>query len=218
MHRFERTCEGLGQTRALAADLAAVVREGDIVRLEGELGAGKTTLVRMLVEALGIDPAIVSSTTFVLANDYPHPDPDRPGVAHLDCYRMGGPDELDTIGWDRITEGRVVLIEWPERIEGALPPETARVALRHAGETDRDVRIETPEAWSERVGFAGLGSPPTRRVETTCPVSGVPVPADSPTWPFAGRREQLADLYGWFAEKHLITRPIDQRDLEEGVD
>lgn len=218
MLRFERTCEGLAQTRALAADLAAVLRTGDVVRLEGELGAGKTTLVRMVVEAMGIDPAIVSSPTFVLANDYPPPAEERPGVAHLDCYRMGGPDELDTIGWDRITDDRIVLIEWAERIAEALPADAALIALAHAGEHDRDVRIEVPEAWAERVGFAGLGDPPAARVETICPITGLPVPADSPTWPFAGRREQLADLHGWFAEKHVITRPIDQRDLEEGVD
>lgn len=213
MIRIERPCHSLDATAQLATDLAAVLRAGDIVRLNGEMGAGKTTLVRSIAGARGVDPNAVSSPTYVLMNIYDTGD-DRPPIAHLDCYRLSSADELDALGWDRVTDGAsIILIEWAERIEDALPEHTARIDIETIGEHARLFTLSIPESWEHRSGFPGLEVRP----DTTCPITGKPVPGDSPTWPFADARARLADLHGWVTEKYTISRPIDQRDLEEGV-
>lgn len=211
MIRIERPCHSLDATALLAADLAAVLRPGDVVRLDGDMGAGKTTLVRSIAAARGVDPDAVSSPTYVLMNIY-DTGADRPPIAHLDCYRLSSEDELDALGWDRVTDGTsIILIEWAERIEAALPEQTARIAIEPIGEHARLFTLELPDAWESRAGFPGLETRP----DTTCPITGKPVPGDSPTWPFADARARLADLHGWVTEKYTISRPINERDLDE---
>lgn len=211
MIRIERPCHSLEATARLAQDLALVLRAGDVVRLDGDMGAGKTTLVRAVATAMGVDPGAVSSPTYVLMNVY-ETGAGRPPIAHLDCYRLTGEDELDALGWDRVTDGSaIVLVEWGERIGDALPPQTARVAITPIGEHARLFTLDLPEAWEARAGFPGLEARP----DTTCPITGRPVPSDSPTWPFADERARLADLHGWVTERYTISRPIEQRDLEE---
>lgn len=171
MLRFERESDSVERTGEIARDVALVVRAGDVVRLEGPMGAGKTTFVRALAGAMGADVALVSSPTFVLVNEYPT-GRGRPGLVHMDCYRMGGADELDDLGWDRIlASGAVVVIEWAERIAGALPAGAARVAIEPTGENERFFTIEAPDAWDARAGVLGLEA----RRATVCPVTGKPV-------------------------------------------
>ena len=183
------------QTEAWAATLAASLKAGDILALEGELGAGKTTLVRGLARGLGIDPGAVSSPTFALLNEY---EGGRLTLVHIDAYRLSSPEELASLGWERLIDDPTVAIavEWPSRIEGALPPErTMTITLQHTGEHSRTIAVTPPRGW------------------TMCPTTGKRVPPDSPTWPFADRQAQLVDLYGWFAGTHKITRPVDpERD------
>ena len=186
-------------TEAWAARLAATLKPGDILALEGELGAGKTTLVRGLAQGLGIDPGLVSSPTFALMNEY---EGNALTLVHIDAYRFGSPDELAGLDWERLIDDPAVIIavEWPSKIEGALPPHrTTTIALEHAGEDHRRITLAQPRGW------------------TTCPTTGKRVPPDSPTWPFADERAQLADLHGWFAGKHAISRPVDPErdDLSE---
>lgn len=220
--------ESLADTTTLGRALADLLEHGDLVRLVGDLGAGKTTLTRAVAVAMGAEANLVSSPTYVFMNHY-ETDDDRPGLAHLDCYRMGGADDLDTIGWDTVIgSGQAVLIEWPERIESELPDDCATVRIEHVGEShdsqSRLVTLELPESWGQRAGIeaicalTAITAPVPTRVETVCPASGARVPADSPTWPFANERLQMADLYKWFSGQHSITRPLDQRDLEEGID
>jgi tRNA threonylcarbamoyladenosine biosynthesis protein TsaE len=184
------------ETEAWATRFATTLKGGDILALEGDLGAGKTTLVRGIAAGLGIDPRKVSSPTFALMNEY-----DGPGLTlvHIDAYRMNSPDELAGLGWDRLIEDQtvVIAIEWPSKVQGALPPDrTTTIALEPIG---LDLRAIT------------LTPPP--RDWTTCPTTGKAVPPDSPTWPFADERARMADLYGWFAGTHTISRPFDpERD------
>jgi len=228
MPEFTLKLESLADTTALGRALAGLLEPGDLVRLVGDLGAGKTTLTRAVAVAMGAEANLVTSPTYVFMNHY-ETEAGRPDLAHLDCYRMGGADDLDTIGWDTVLEsGQAVLIEWPERIQSELPEGCATVRLEHVGETHdsqaRLVTIELPGSWGERAGIGSIRAlaagdpvaPP--REDTVCPASGVRVPADSPTWPFASERLQMADLYKWFSGQHAITRPLDQRDLEEGID
>ena len=179
------------ETEAWARTLARTLEAGDILALEGELGAGKTTLVRGLAAGLGIDPGLVSSPTFALMNEYEGP---KLTLVHIDAYRLSGPAELAGLGWEQLIEDpRIVLaVEWPSKIQGSLPPHrTITIALEHVDERTRALTITPKRGW------------------TTCPTTGKRVPPQSPTWPFADEKARMADLYGWFAGKHAISRPID---------
>lgn len=134
------------ETEALAARLGASLRAGDVVALRGELGAGKTRFVRGLVLGLGGDPRRVSSPTFVLTNHYPIAPGSGPAeLVHIDAYRMRGAEELESIGWEAILEsGAVVAVEWPERIESALPAARFEVVIEHAGAEERRLAVRPP--------------------------------------------------------------------------
>jgi tRNA threonylcarbamoyladenosine biosynthesis protein TsaE len=208
-----RNAPSLEHTRVIADDLAAILRRGDVVRLEGEMGAGKTTFVRLLAQNYGIAEEAVSSPTFVIMNIYGDEGSEHPTLAHMDCYRLGDESELDALGWDRIIDGdAIVLIEWAERIDDAIPEDALRVSIDHVDETSRRFRFSIPDAWSGRAGFDAIRPRP----DTACPVTGASVPGDSLTWPFASERARLADLNAWFNEDHVISRPIEQADLEQG--
>lgn len=210
MIRIERHCASLDATDRLGADIAAVLRPDDVVRLDAPMGAGKTTLVRSIAKARGVHPDAVSSPTYVLMNIYA-PD-EGPPIAHIDCYRLTSGDELEAMGWDQITDGKtIILIEWPERVEDALPDDAARIAIEPVGEQARRFTLELPVAWEDRAGFPGLETPP----DTTCPITGKPVAGDSPTWPFFDERARLADLHGWVTGRYTISRPVNERDLDE---
>lgn len=133
------TTDSAAATEALGRALAARLRPGDVLALFGDLGAGKTHLVRGLVEGLGGDGGGVSSPTFALAHVYPLPSGRR--VYHLDAYRLDGPDAFRDIGGDDYLDDpdAVALLEWPERVARLLPPETVRIHLRHDGGTRRTI-------------------------------------------------------------------------------
>jgi tRNA threonylcarbamoyladenosine biosynthesis protein TsaE len=129
------------QTEAFGAEVAAKLRPGDVVLVEGELGAGKTTLVRGAARALGVE-GVVTSPTFTIGQRYPGPVP----VAHVDLFRIGDlndedPDLLtDYLGPDTIT-----FVEWPHGVEEAaagLARVAARVRIEHAGGDERTVTVE----------------------------------------------------------------------------
>src|SRR5215467_8463198 len=114
-------------TRRLAIDIANSLKAGDFVTLSGDLGAGKTTLVRTLIRYLAGDRAIeVPSPTFTLMQIYEVP---QFPLVHADLYRLSGPAELAELGFDDLPEGAVVLLEWPDRADGLLPPDRLDVSL-----------------------------------------------------------------------------------------
>jgi tRNA threonylcarbamoyl adenosine modification protein YjeE len=127
-------------TRELGCWLGARVRPGDVVLLDGPLGAGKTTLVRALVEELGGDPAMVASPTFTLMNCYDA----RFAIAHVDAYRLEHPGQLAALGFDELVEDGLGVIEWADRVETVIPPACAwRVRLAHVAD-GRQALIDVP--------------------------------------------------------------------------
>ena len=119
-------------------DEAALVRWGEafgralgvpaFVTLSGDLGAGKTTLVRAIARAQGATQA-VTSQSYALVIEYASP---RGPVIHVDLYRLRGPAELPQIGWDEILRApATVLVEWPDRAAGFLPAGEVALRLEH---------------------------------------------------------------------------------------
>lgn len=133
----EWTSAGPACTAALGAALAELLRPGDVVLLRGELGAGKTTLVRAVARALGVRGPI-TSPTFTVAQRYPG----RVPVAHMDAYRIADADaeELEMLA-DALGGGAVAFVEWPDAVAEALPPARVAVEMAHAGGDRRLVRL-----------------------------------------------------------------------------
>ncbi len=136
-----------GDTRALGARLARLLRRGDVIALHGEVGAGKTALVRGLIQALLRTEEEVPSPTYTLVQMYEGPD--FP-VWHFDLYRLENADDVQELGWDETQDG-VALIEWPERAGAYLPASRLDVFLEISGD-GRRARLEPGgEGWQERL-------------------------------------------------------------------
>ena len=115
---------------AWARALGAALPRPAVITLAGELGSGKTTLVRALCEGLGVtNLGAVTSPTFALLQEYEAP---RGPVVHADLYRLRSDAELDALGWDElVANAPVLLVEWPERALSSLPEPVIAIELRH---------------------------------------------------------------------------------------
>jgi tRNA threonylcarbamoyladenosine biosynthesis protein TsaE len=127
------------ETESVGAELAAALREGDVVLVRGELGAGKTTLVRGAARALGVtDP--VTSPSFSIGHRYRARD--ELTVSHIDLYRLAGLDDEDPdLLADYLGDGRIAFIEWPPDSERELAQARVEVSLAHAGEDRRRIEV-----------------------------------------------------------------------------
>jgi tRNA threonylcarbamoyladenosine biosynthesis protein TsaE len=129
-----------GDTEALGAKLAGRLRPGQVVLVEGDLGAGKTTFVRGACRALGVTGP-VRSPTFSIGHRYPAPVP----VAHVDLFRIGdlGNEDPDLLG-DYLGPDTIAFVEWPRQQDelAALESIAARVRIAHAGQDERVVEID----------------------------------------------------------------------------
>jgi tRNA threonylcarbamoyladenosine biosynthesis protein TsaE len=125
------------QTEALAAELAARLRVGDVVTVSGELGTGKTTFVRGACTALGVAEP-VTSPTYTIGHRYHGA---RAMVSHLDLYRFQGVSAAEWGDLEPYFDDSIAFVEWPEAGEGVLPAPRYAVHLDHAGEGRRRVTI-----------------------------------------------------------------------------
>lgn len=131
-------------TEALGRRLAGACPGGMVIHLIGDLGAGKTSLARAFLQALGAGERIKSPTYSLVE---PYTLADGRAAWHLDLYRIADPGELEWLGLDALADpAAVVLVEWPERGEGALPAADVLLELEHDGERRR----ATLHACSER--------------------------------------------------------------------
>lgn len=180
------------ETLAVGRALGAAARPGDVIAIDGPLGAGKTRLVRGIALSLGFAGGIVSSPTFVVVNEYAR-EGDGGGsgagtaggvgvrLFHVDAYRLSGVDDLESLGWDRVTDGSaLVAVEWAERLGDAAvwasagsgaEPSVWRVRMEPTG----------PEGEGASAGKEPAG-PPWRRIEIVPP---------SPLWTTRGGAADL---------------------------
>lgn len=135
----------LDATARLGASIARGLTPGDAVALWGDLGAGKTTLARAILTALGVAEN-VPSPTFTLVQTYDT----TPPVSHYDLYRLKAGRELEELGFDDALAEGAVLVEWPERAPEALPPEALHVRLG-AQDGVRTARLTGPARWESLI-------------------------------------------------------------------
>ena len=203
----ETILEGPDQTVEFGRRLGAECRGGERIALVGELGAGKTTFMRGFAEGLGLDPLEVSSPTFTILHVH---EGGTEGIrlVHGDAYRVESLDELESIGWREYLEDQrsVVVLEWPDRIPGALGDDVVTIELMH-GIPDRDgmigrfVRCSAPGRSRQ---------PEKKRICTAC---NGPVADASEHYPFCSARCRMADLGNWFSGSYSVSREIEEDDL-----
>jgi len=117
----------LGELEAAATEFAALNKDKKIIAFYGEMGAGKTTFIKALCKSLGVE-GVTGSPTFSLINPYQNASGEK--IFHFDFYRINDETEAYDMGYeDYFYSGALCLIEWPEKIEKLLPPETVRVRL-----------------------------------------------------------------------------------------
>jgi len=123
------------ETKRFACEIAKKLKPGNVVALYGDLGSGKTTFTRFLVEALGVKKR-VQSPTFVIARKYGN-------VNHVDLYRLTSEKEVEEIGIEEIIKDKnaVTVVEWPEFAEKFLPKDTMRIYFEYVDENSRRIKI-----------------------------------------------------------------------------
>jgi tRNA threonylcarbamoyladenosine biosynthesis protein TsaE len=137
MDFFSRSPE---QTRSIGMRLGGALQAGDVICLQGDLGAGKTTFVQGIARGWGSsDP--VSSPTFIIVNVYRRADQGR--LFHMDAYRLDSTPEAEELDLDSMLAQGTLLIEWPERIDGLVPRERLWVQLEHIDEEERQMKFKS---------------------------------------------------------------------------
>lgn len=136
---FEFFSRSADQTRRVGMRLGALLERGDVICLDGDLGAGKTTLVQGMAAGWGSsDP--VSSPTFVLVNLYRRPDNQR--FAHLDAYRLADGAEAIDLDLEQLLDGGPLVVEWAEKIYGSLPDECLQIQLSWIETEQRQMKVK----------------------------------------------------------------------------
>ena len=129
------------ETIKIAGVMAKHLRSGDIVFLQGDLGAGKTVFMKGIAKALKVDPLKVNSPTFVIMNYYEGLMP----IYHFDLYRLEKEEEIKTVQFDEYFYGNgISVIEWPERLGVRTPKDYWLIELNHKSEQEREICISYP--------------------------------------------------------------------------
>ena len=137
MDFFSRSPE---QTRSIGMRLGGALQAGDVVCLQGNLGAGKTTFVQGIAKGWGSLDS-VSSPTFIIVNVYRRADQSQ--LFHMDAYRLDSTAEAEELDLDSMLSQGPLLIEWPERINGLVPNERLWIQLEHIDEEEREMKFKS---------------------------------------------------------------------------
>lgn len=175
-----RPLSTLAETAVLARQIAHSAAAGDVLLVDGPLGAGKTTFVRALVEHLGGDPTQVASPTFTLLNQY---QGQQFGVIHIDAYRLQGPADLEGFGFSDLAEDHLAVIEWGERVAAAFVDHAScwRLTFAHGEEPDtRLVTVTAPARCTSTWDLTALVAQ-TQAFTVGLPVDAAPNQAHQPS-------------------------------------
>lgn len=127
------------ETISFGKKFAEELNAGDVVCLEGDLGAGKTHFVKGVASFFGVKEEQVSSPTFTLINEYQGAVP----IYHFDCYRLKNEQEALEIGTEEYFYGDgISIVEWPQKIRNLIPPEAVWISITHSGEHQREIHIK----------------------------------------------------------------------------
>lgn len=127
------------QTRRIGMRLGRALHTGDVICLQGELGAGKTTFVQGIAQGWGSTDS-VSSPTFILVNVYRRADHGQ--LFHMDAYRLDSTSEAEELDLDSMLADGALIIEWPERMNGLVPEERLWVKFEHVDEEEREMKFK----------------------------------------------------------------------------
>ena len=137
-HTIEFFSRSPEQTRRIGMRLGSEIKAGDVICLQGNLGAGKTTFVQGLAQGWGSQDS-VSSPTFILVNLYRRANGDQ--LFHLDAYRLESMLEAEELDLDSMMTEGALIIEWPERLDHLIPAERLWINLDHIQEEHREMRF-----------------------------------------------------------------------------
>jgi tRNA threonylcarbamoyladenosine biosynthesis protein TsaE len=137
MDFFSRSPE---QTRRLGVRLGGALQAGDLICLQGDLGAGKTTFVQGIAQGWGSMDS-VSSPTFILVNMYRRADGEQ--LFHMDAYRLDSTPEAEELDLDAMLAESALIVEWPERMAGLIPAERLWINLEHITDEERDMKFNS---------------------------------------------------------------------------
>jgi tRNA threonylcarbamoyl adenosine modification protein YjeE len=141
----------LQATERLAAALASICKSGDVIALQGKLGAGKTAFSRCFVHSLGIAEE-VPSPTFTLVQTYPLAGHDAEAIWHFDMYRINNPAEAYELDIEDAFDTGISLIEWPEKLGDLLPADRLQIDLSIGdAQGSRTATIDIPPSWTDRL-------------------------------------------------------------------
>lgn len=146
MKGVSATCPTEGDTRAFAGRLASHLRPGDVVLLAGPLGSGKTLFTAGLAAGLGVEEQVVSPS-FVLVRQY---DSGFMPIVHVDVYRLGSLNEFDDLDVFELAEDGVLVIEWGDAVEPAMPEDHLRIDFEVKDSQTRVLRLVPSGSWKSR--------------------------------------------------------------------
>lgn len=143
---FTRSAE---ETARFARGIGQRLLPGDVILLDGPIGAGKTHFARALIQSLLIVPEHVPSPTFTLVQVY---DTRRGALWHADLYRLQHPSEAEELGLSEAFDTAICLIEWPDRLGSLVPPDALRLVFASGpGEDDRQITVLPGGTWPDRL-------------------------------------------------------------------
>jgi len=139
VHIIDFSSRSADQTRQLGAHLGGTLKRGDVICLQGDLGAGKTTLVQGIAHGWGSRDS-VSSPTFIIVNEYRRDDEIK--LFHMDAYRLDSMPEAEEIDLDSMLTDGVLIVEWPERMDGLIPTERLWITFEYVSDEEREIKFD----------------------------------------------------------------------------